>query len=129
MATTPSGIYPLSTQDGKDIPLDIIKPLSLLFYDLVSNVVKVINVPIAVKLAYIYSRVDCLVRFNVVALPYPMLQDTIYSDTIFIPSATPVSVVVNPGAGSILPLASGKIYISFVEQWASLSQPIQSNIG
>lgn len=129
MATTPAGIYPLSTQDGRDIPFDIIKPLSLIFYTLAANVVKTINIPTTVKLAYVYSRVDCLVRFNATALPYPVVQDTVYSDAIFIPAATPVSVVVNSGVGSILPFTSGNIYISFVEQWASLSQPIQSNVG
>lgn len=129
MATVPIGIYPLSTQDGRDIPLDIIKPLSLILYDLVANAIKTINVPTTVKLTYIYSRVDCIIKFNSTLLPYPMLQDTIYTDAMFIPAATPVSVVVNSGVGSILPLASGRIYLSFVEQWASLSQPIQSNIG
>lgn len=128
MATEPVGIYPLSTQDGQDIPLDVVKPLSLIFYNLAVNADKTINVPVGAKIAYIYSRVDCLIRFKVGAFP-ALVQGTVYDDTIFIPAGIPITVVVTPGEGHVIGFATGTIYFSYIEQWAALSQLIQSSIG
>lgn len=127
--TAPSQLYPFSSQDSKAIPIEIAAPLSVVKYALVANTKKDIVVPASWVVGWIYSDVDIVFSHNDTDLVYPMVEGTEYTDATFIPKRRPYSIKWVPGAGSILPLASGTVYMMKIEQWAALVQAKQTTQG
>lgn len=128
--STAAELYPLATQDGKSIPLDVVKPLSLFSALIVEGTPTVFEVPADYVIAAIYATVDCIVRFSATPLPSGIVTETAYSNAIFVPANILCNLVVTPGAASVLGVAgAGVIYISSVQQWAALIQPNQANFG
>lgn len=118
-------LYPFSTQDGQAIPVEIIKPTKLIWWSLIKNVAKIVTIPAGMNTAYALSSGDCLFRVGTPNFT-SNTQDTVMDNTMFIPANTIITVALIPGAASFWPLISGNIYLSAIQQWASLSQSLQS---
>ena len=124
-----SQIYPLATQDGKAVPLDVAEPIALIYYPLVANTKKDITIPGGWTFMYVFSTCNCVLSTNDTDLPNTLVDGTTYNDAIFIPANTPVIITTVAGAGSISPLANGNIYLNKIEKWAALVQSNQSSFG
>lgn len=125
MGTPVKGQYPLATQDGQAVPLEIVKAANFLFAVLVANVNKPVTIPAGLVTAYVLSTVNCVLK-NASAAFTALAADTNYPDAMFIPSDHLTTLQLTPGVINIWPLASGTIYITGIEQWAALSQALQA---
>lgn len=125
MATAAPELYPFSTQDGKAVPAEIIRPKKLIWWPLLTAVNKAIVIPDGMMTAYIFSTATCVLKVGGTAFA-SFLAGTEYTDAMLIPADTVVTVSLAPGDAFIWPLAAGTIYLSAIEQWAALSQQIQS---
>ncbi len=127
------GLYPLSTQDGKAIPLDVVSPLSLIPFTLVAATPKAITFPVGYSLVYLYSTVTCFIQFNENVLPAALVDATEYVDAMMLPADTIVTAYVGDGIealnASVVASAAGVLYVNSVEHWAALVQRLQSTIG
>ena len=123
------GLYPLTTQDGRAIPLDIVKPSSLIYWNLVKDTEKTVVIPAGFEVCFAFSTAHCYLRNADVAIGVPA-EATEYTDTMLIVSDSILTLNLTPGAGRrIMPLGDGVIYLSAVKQWAALVQDIQSRLG
>lgn len=131
MAT--EGLYPLSTQDGKAIPLDIVKPKGLAFFNIPVTGSLAVDaiIPTGYKVCWLYATQDCIIKFSAVNLPVPLVEGTNYEDAVFIPAQTPIVIAVTEGEASLVGLgdSAGILYINHVEQWAAMLQRQQVSIG
>ena len=127
--SAPSQLYPYTSQDGKAIPVEIAAPLAMVRYPLVANTKKDITIPVGWVVGWIYSEVDLIFSHNDTDLPYPLVAGTVYADATFIPKRRPYSIKWVPGDGSIIPLATGDVYLMKIEQWAALVQSRQATQG
>ena len=127
--TAPSQLYPLSSQDGKAIPLEICAPLALRSYVLVANTKKDIVIPADWVIGWLYSDVDCVFSHSDTDLPAALVDGTVYTSASFVPKKTPMAIKWIPGDASVLPLASGRIYLHKIEKWAAFVQSKQTTVG
>ena len=114
--TAPSQLYPFSSQDGKAIPVEIAEPLALVKYTLVANTKKDVTVPAGWVVGWLYSDVDIIFSHSDVDLPTSLVDGTSYANATFIPKRRPYMIKWTPGDSSILPLASGSVYLMKIEQ-------------
>lgn len=116
-------IYPVSTEDGKSIPLDVVMPLSSVRATLAANVETTIVPTALYDIISIYSSIDVAVDFAGV-LEYPMANNTLVDDTILIPANTLMTLRAPESVSwSIVPLkndSAGFIYITALQKWAGL---------
>lgn len=125
-----SDLYPLSSQKGDAIPLEIVKPLSLISFSFATNVAADVTIPAAYNCCWLYATEDCILRFSATNLPAGLVSGTEYDKALFIPKGTPLVVQVTPGECSLLGgAAAGKLYVNHVQQWAGLTQSNQSSFG
>lgn len=123
--------YPLSTADGKSIPLDAVRPYSFLALGVTPGAgTAAKQLPAEVELFSVMATVDCYLRFYAVATVVgAMVTDTEVLDTLFIPAG--LHIVVSPPIGkeffSARALsAAGTLYMQFLESWTGLT--LQSQI-
>lgn len=116
-------LYPFSTEDNKSIPLDIIRPLSLMKVSLASAVLASLTIPATWKLASFYCPAGCYIQFLNETLPTPLVDDTEYGDTLFVPPSCIVTSTVIAGNAKILMLGTGTSYLiaQNIQKWAGLS--------
>lgn len=113
-------IYPFATQDGKAIPLDIIKSAGLLTKAYTTSV-STFTVPEGKQVGVFLASSACLVR-PTTELPGALLDGTTYEDALLIPSDVAVASVVMPGTYYIKGLSvAGTLYLQFIEKWAGLA--------
>lgn len=118
--TAPSEAYPFSTQDGKAIPLDIIKPAYLLIKNF-SIVSSSLTITEDMRVATLFSSVSCLFRFEV---DIPVIVDgTAYSRMILVPANTILTVALVTGTAYVKSLSgdNGTLYLQVIEKWAGLA--------
>lgn len=125
MVAPVKGQYPLATQDGQAVPLEIVKAASFLFAVLVNGVNKQLTIPAGIVTAYVMSTVNCVLK-NASAPFTALAADTVYADSMFIPADHLTTIQLTPGTINIWPLGAGTIYITGIEQWAALSQALQA---
>ena len=125
MATQiPREIYPLATQNGQAIPLDIVKPVKMTKLAVASDSLASITFASDHEIAFLYSDVDVVLSFTGESFTLPLANGTEYNDAIFVPAYTLMTVEVLAGAGKAVSLAgSGYLIIQFVEKWAALAIP------
>lgn len=123
----PAGIYPFSTQDGKAIPLDIIKPKGLISCAYTNGVVAHCVIPPDGSVGVLTSSFPCILRFGAVDMPVPPVDGVYYPDAVYIPAGGIITVALTPGPVSVVGAAtkSGVLYIQLIEQWAGLGLPTQ----
>jgi hypothetical protein len=125
-----AGIYPLSSQDGKAIPLDVVKPSSLVKFNFVAGVAADVTIPAGYLLCWVFATKPCILRLSAVNLPAALVAGTAYDKALYIPQDMPLTVVLTPGEASLLGLAAdGELYINAVEQWGALLQSKQASVG
>lgn len=124
---TATGQYPFSTQDGQAVPLEIVKPVSLIFWNIINGSDKTITIPAGYGSVYVFSSIACIFR-NIDMAFATFVEATEYTKSIFVPANTVVSMQVESGTGHIFGLGTGRLYMSSIEQWASLSQSLQSSV-
>lgn len=123
------GLYPITTQDGRPIPMEIVKPSSLIYWELVSGVEKVVTIPAGFAVCFVVTTANCFIR-NADVTFGAVAEDTEYADAILLPADNVVTLNLTPGAGRrIYPLSDGVIYLSAVKQWAAMVQDMQSRVG
>lgn len=109
-------LYPFATQDGKAIPLDIIKPAFLYMCNVASTVV----VPTKYQVVAIHAiNVDALVRFGE-DLVIPLTSGVYYENTVYIPKNGVVMVALPDNTLHIYPSNTGIVYVQGMEKWAGL---------
>lgn len=131
MATSSSNqLYPFSTEDNKAIPLDIIRPLSLIKKSIISGVAASITIPTGWTVASFFSPTGCIIQFVDGTLPNTLVDGTAYDNTLFIPSNCVVTSTVLAGAATVVGLgAASYLVIQQVQKWAGVALQRQlSNI-
>jgi hypothetical protein len=124
MSAIPREIYPFTTNDGKAIPLDIVKPIGVTKYALLTDALTDVNTLEENTVVVLYSTVDCLISFTGTLAILPVVNGTTYTDSIFVPAGTLMTVEPIFGSGKAVALdAAGSLYVQQVEKWAGLSQP------
>lgn len=125
----PVGVYPFSTQDGKAIPLDIIRPKGLIicaFTPAALLTVSHCTIPDGTVVGVLTSSAECIVRFGPEDIPSVLEDGTLYEDTVFIPAGGGVTVVLQPGPISVTGTnKAGALFIQIIDQWAGLGLPTQ----
>lgn len=119
MTATPSDIYPFATQDGKAIPLDILKP-SYLFHVALTAESTPISLPEGAVVAMFLADQAALVSFGepVSAVTSAWSQEhCLYIPKDGIVSSALISTSVHVKAVGTL----GSLWIQIIEQWAGLA--------
>jgi len=125
MATTSveKEIYPLSTEDNRSIPLDVIRPLSLLKGSIAATGATSITIPVGWKVASFFSNVGCFVQFAAASLPTPPTLDTPYADTLWVPPNFVVVSTVLEGTARVVSAegVAGYLIAQHVQKWAGMA--------
>lgn len=122
MATAASNqLYPLSTEKGESIPLDIVRPLGAAVVPVVANAATTFSIPTDYAEVSISSTIDVLVDFENAAIypaagPYDsaliLRKDVIYTEQL--PGTGPVKIIpINAGE-------AGKVLINAIQKWAGI---------
>lgn len=120
MSNIPSGVYPFATQDGKPIPLDIIKSAGFLWQSFIAGVGSRFDIPPDKTVGVLIATTACLVTFGTDLSDF--MSNKVYNDTILIPADSPVTVSLIPGKAYVRSLTSpGTLYIQLIEKWAGLA--------
>jgi len=118
--TVPSEVYPFATQDGKAIPLDIIKPSGIITKTFTLAAAS-FTIPAGYKVGTFLATVGCLVRFGA-TLPNPLVDATLYEDTLLVPNDTIVTSSILSTTVYVKGLAeSGTLYVQLIEKWIGLA--------
>ena len=121
---TPAELYPFSTQDGKAIGLDVIKPLGVIYY-LLSATFTAVVLPAKYNLSAVYSSVDAYIDLTNTASGSPVSgADNVR--WVFIPAATVVILELPTATVRIRGVTgAGNMYITALQKYAALGLPRQ----
>ena len=124
--TTPVELYPLSTQDAKSIPLEIVAPNGMIYQAMATSWSTIVLTDLY-NLAVIFSSVALFLDITNTAAGSPT-SGTSYSGWIYIPADTAVTVALPTGSIKVRAVAgSGDAYINGIQKWAALGLPRQFN--
>lgn len=113
-------VYPFSTQDGKAIPLDIIRPSGLLYRNFNASSEIDLIIPTGYPIAAVIANEVCLIKFNGSIGIFD--ENIVYTDLLLIPANTITIVSITPGTGAIKGIInSGTAYFQLIEKWAGLA--------
>ena len=119
--------YPLTTQDGTAIPLDIIRPLGLIYQTVSSSGWTTMTIPAGMELAMFKASEDCYVDLTGTVAVAPV-AGTHYPSMLFVPRGFIVSSTVAPGTIKVRSVSvAGQIFIQGIQKWAALSLPRQAS--
>lgn len=121
MAQAPLDNYPFSTKDGKVIPLDIIRPKSLIVKSF-SAVDSTIVLPVGLTVCTLLATEDCFLFLG--AVPLSVVSGDINLEALFIPKNMVITTALDGGTVTIRGVNVGTLYMQFIEQWAGLSLDI-----
>lgn len=120
----PSQVYPFATQDGKPVPLDIIRPAGLIKIDFINSAVANFILPDTYTEGIILATSACLVRQGS-TIP-SIVNGTFYQDMFLVYTDTLITVSLLPGTIYVKGLTdSGTLYLQLIERWAGLGLPKQ----
>ena len=121
MSYTLSDIYPFATQDGKAIPLDILKPSGLILHAYTEGSASTLIIPEQYQVGMFLATTSCLVCFGE-ELVKPFVDSIIYENTLLVPSGNVVSSAIRHPSLSIIGLnEGGQLYIQLIDRWAGLA--------
>lgn len=124
-----SQAYPFSTREGDAIPLEIIRPRSLVQFTMPAGTPVSVTIPQAYGSCYVYSTKDCILQFATTALPAALVSGTEYFNAMIIPANTLLNMMATPGAAQLLCPSGGVLTVVSIDQWAVLKQQNQLSIG
>lgn len=115
-------LYPFSTEDSKAIPLDIIRPLAVLKKNFTAVITPLV-IPAGWKVASFFSSTGCFLEVEATSLAAPLVDGTIYSNTLFIPPNCVVTATIVEGPARIASYdgAAGFLIIQHIQKWAGLA--------
>lgn len=116
--------YPLSTADGKEIPLDTIRPAGMYFIDITNTASSLQSFTSSYKTVVVYATVECIIRFGATA----SVSASWLSEGFFIPKETLITI--SPTTASFSAITtntgeSGKLAVCVLENWAGLGLETQ----
>lgn len=126
-----TGRYPLSTADGKAIPLDTVRPAGIVKKSFLSaSGSAAISIPTTVSIVSAYATEDCYIKFATAAATITAPVDgVLLADTIFVPASS-VMVFTPPvdkrSIAIIGDSANGSLILSYLETWNGLSMQSQT---
>jgi hypothetical protein len=118
-------LYPFSTQDGKSIPLDIIRPAGLIIQSFTASGNTFLESSTPLDVAVFMASKPCLVGFGE-EVPNPAVNGEFYSNSLIIPAGViitvkcPSSIMYIRGTDE-----AGTLYVQAIHRWAGLSLPSQ----
>ncbi len=117
--TIPNELYPFSTQDGKAIPLEIVRPLAFVFVALSTSYGSVV-LNNKFNLAALFASVDCVM--DTTGLETTLVAGTTYNGMLFIPANTVVMAALPTITAKVRSIADdGQLFIQGVQQWSALN--------
>lgn len=124
MLNAPSEAYPFATQDGKAIPLDILRPSNFMYLDTIITSAA-FTLPAGSKVATFLASENCLLRFDA-AVP-AIVSGTPITDCLFLPKNVIVisSVLSEKIHARTIAASSASIFIQCIEKWAGLAMDSQ----
>jgi hypothetical protein len=118
-------LYPFATQDGKAIPLDIIRPAGLIIQEFTSNSNTALNSTEELDVAVFMASKPCTVSFDT-EIPYPAVNGTFYPGALIVPAGVIVTVKCPSSSLFVRGLSEGgTLYIQAIERWAGLALSVQ----
>lgn len=123
----PVSLYPLATQDAQSIPLDIIKPTSLMKRSITTSAASM-TLSAAFRFSVFMSSVDCWIDSlnDGTAVPADGVEKVGW---IFVPKDCLVTAEIIPGPmrafSADLDSVSGRLIIQGFVRWDALSLPVQ----
>lgn len=116
-------LYPFATEDSKIIPLDVIRPLSLVRKSFPAVGVSTLTIPADWKVASFFSSAGCFIQFAAAAVPNPLVDNTSYADTLFVPPNCMVTSTVIDGAATVVSFEgiAGSVIVQHIQKWAGLA--------
>lgn len=113
-------VYPFATQDGKAIPLDIIKSAGLIVKSF-SLTAELLIFPEDKPVGMLIASKACVLRMGQ-TLPDTLSDAVEYSDTILLPTNMAVICALTAGAWYVKGLTeTGTLYVQFIEKWVGLA--------
>jgi hypothetical protein len=123
--TTPTGVYPFATQDGKAIPLDIIKGTATIILPFTAGGIVASTIPPGSIVGVFMTDKACLVQFGT-SLAIPLVENDLIYDSVFVPERGIVTVALTPGPIRLVGMSGpGTLVIQLIEKWAALALPTQ----
>lgn len=118
--------YPLTTQDGVAIPLDIIKPSGLIFQALTSSAWTSITIPLKTDLVMLKASEDCILDMTGLAA-IAFVEGAYNAKALYLPKGFVVAVAIDPGVIKARAVSTATVlYIQGIYKWAALSLPRQA---
>lgn len=117
-------LYSLSTEDGKAIPLDVIRPLSLLITSWGIGGFSTITIPVAWKIATFFCERGCYVQFDAPVGTTLPAENIEHLNTLIVPPNTLVASTVLPGVAKVVGysnLVVGKLVAQQIQKWSGLA--------
>ncbi|WCD44274.1 hypothetical protein Tiera_018 [Polaromonas phage Tiera] len=111
-------LYPLSTEKGDAIPLEVIRPLGVIPVALTEAGV-VIEIPADWKIASFYSDKGCFVQFNRSA-PADLINAELLEDVLWVPPGIVVATVI-AGPACVVSNTAGVLVIQGMQKWAGIA--------
>jgi hypothetical protein len=117
-------IYPLSTADGKEIPLEVATPLFMFRMEITATQHAAVDLPNLECILCVSSNVDCIVSFGVDAvLP---ADGVIAQSLMYIPAG--VIITLNPVdiSMSVIGTSSnaGTLWVNGIQKWQALGKEV-----
>lgn len=123
---TPAGVYPFSTQDGKAIPLDIIKPTGVLRKTFTSAGDDMLVVPDGTEVATIHADADCVVGFD--GSVGVLVDGVVLPNSLYVPAGSIITVALDSGPIAVRGISgSGTLTLQTIDKWAGLALSLQYN--
>jgi len=120
----PVEIYPLSTQDGKSIPLDIISPEGMVYQALTTSW-STIALTSLYNTAVIFSTTAALLDITNTAAGTPA-SGSLNTGMLYIPAETVVTLILPTASIKVRAVTgTGDLYINGIRRWAALALPRQ----
>jgi hypothetical protein len=116
--------YPIATADGREIPLDTVRPAGCYVVDISNIATSPQSFTSSYKTIAVYATVDCVIRFGAAAA----VQSSWLSEGFYIPKETIITLSPTSNSFSAITVNSGstgKLAVSVFENWAGLGLETQ----
>lgn len=120
--------YPMSTADGQAVPLDILRPHSILSFEAVAGISSVaIQIPTNVEVFSVLSECDAILQFGVDSsvVASDLVSGVLKNQAIYIPQDMVIflSPPIDVTYFAVIPreTGAGTVIIQYLESWNSLS--------